>query len=93
MATLGRRSFTAGNKIRYVLDYSAWLEDGTTLNTSAITCADANVIISGILVNPDSTVTFFVTTTLSTLFTLSIQTVNSKTEIKKDTIEFFVVTP
>lgn len=91
---LGQLPFTVGNKTRYRIDYDFWLEEDESLTTTAVTVDVADVTISGVLVNPDKTVTFFAEgATVSDLFTVSIQTFNSRTEEKNDTILFNVVDP
>lgn len=91
---LGQLPFTVGNKTRYRLDYDLWLEADEWLTTTSVTTTATDVTISGVLVNPDKTVTFFAEgATVSDLFTVSIQTFNNKTEKKNDTILFNVVDP
>lgn len=91
---LGPRNHTAGNATRYRLDYSQWLEDGSTLTTAAVTTVATDVTISLVTVNPDGSVTFLMAGgVLNEVFTLNIQVRDSRTEIANDTIVFTVIAP
>jgi hypothetical protein len=99
--SLGRVSFTAGNKTRYVLEYEDWLLDGETLVSGTVvldpdfTATVTDITISGVTVNnsKDALIFFVEGGAVDEIFTLDVQVVNSRTEIKNDTIEFFVVDP
>ncbi len=92
-------NFTAGNKIRYRLDYSNWLEDGSTVASGTATLvaqtpAITDVTISGVLVDPTGHLVFFVQGgSVNETFTVAVQATDSRGEIKNDTIAFTVIAP
>jgi hypothetical protein len=97
---LGQRALTAGNKKRFVIDYSDWLDDGVTLTTAtvvmdpAFTATVTDVTITGVLVQLGHLLVFFVQGgSVNETFTLDVQIVDSRTEIKNDTIKIAVVAP
>lgn len=92
---LGTKNITQGDKRRIRVEYDAWLSDDMTLTSTVVTCADPTVTISGAQVASDRrTVLFYVAGgVLNFMFTVSIQVVNSRTEIKNDTMNFAVVAP
>lgn len=100
MPTLGQKVHSAGNTIRYVIDYSNWLNEGESLKQTgfsvvmdaASTVADIN--ISGVAVTPSNEIVFLMAGgSANEVFTLDVQATNSRNEIKKDTIGFFVSAP
>lgn len=99
--SLGRRSFTAGNKTRYVLEYEDWLLEGESLVSgtvelnAAFTATVTDIVISGVAVNnsTNALIFFLAGGSVEEIFTLDIQITNSRGEIKNDTIDFFVVDP
>lgn len=94
MSTLGQRRHTLGNAIRYILDYSGFLEEDMTLTTTSVTCPSLDVTISAVTVNPDQTVSFLLAGgVLNEVFTVTIQTHDSRSEIATDTADFLVVAP
>lgn len=101
MSNLGRRSFTAGNKTRYVIEYADWLLDGESLASGTVvldpdfTATVTDVTISAVAVNnsADALIFFLEGGSVEEIFTLDVQVTNSRGEIKNDTIEFFVVDP
>lgn len=99
--SLGRLTFTAGNKTRFVIEYEDWLLDGETLVSgtvdlnAAFTATVTDITISAVTVNNSkNALRFFLEGgSVEEIFTLDIQITNSRGEIKNDTIEFFVVDP
>jgi hypothetical protein len=100
MPILGQKPFTAGNKTRYEIDYSDWLDDGVTLTTVTIvmdpkfTATVTDIVISGITVQLGHKAVFFLQGgSVNETFTLDVQATDSRTEIKNDTVGFTVVAP
>ena len=97
---LGQKSLTAGNKRRFEIDYSDWLDEGVTLSAAtvvldpAFTATVTDVVISGVTVQYGNKVVFFVTATVvNETFTLDVQVTDTRTEIKNDTMKFTVLAP
>jgi hypothetical protein len=91
---LARKFLTVGNKVRYTLDYSYWLEEGVTLATFTAVTTDTSVTITDVAVLPSGHAVLFVAGgTLNQPFTVSVQAVDSRGEIKNDVIEFVTHAP
>ena len=88
---------TAGNSIRYIVDYSEFLEHGTTITafTAVIDPASTTTAtISLVSVNPEGEGVFFVNGgAVNENFTVDLQGTDSRTEIVKHTVAFTVVAP
>lgn len=99
MARLKNLNFTAGNKIRYRLDYSEWLEDGSTVDSGTATLAVqdpviTDVTVSAVLIDPTGHLVFFVEGgSVNETFTVEVQATDSRGEIKNDTIYYTVQAP
>lgn len=98
--SLGRKAHGAGNRTRYIVDFSDWLGEGESLVSGtvvldpAFTATVTDITISGVLVQPSGHLVFLLAGgAVSEVFTLDVQIVNSRTEIKNATLEFFVVAP
>jgi hypothetical protein len=90
---LARRPHTVGNRRRYSIDYTAWLDEGVTVDTATVTSSSSTVTIDTVSVAGNKVIFFVNGGVLNETFTASIQMVDSKTEIKNDTMDFFVVAP
>lgn len=97
---LGQKAHTAGNKTRYMVDYSDWLEDGMALSTGTVvmdpkfTATVTDITITSVVVTPSNHVAFFMQGgSLNETFTLDVQVTDSRGEIKNDTLGFIVVAP
>lgn len=96
--SLGRKMHGAGNKTRYEIDYSNWLEPGESLLSGtvvldpAFTATVTDIVISNVVVTPSQKLEFTMAGgSVSETFTLDVQTTTQNpTEIKNNTIEFFV---
>jgi len=88
---------TAGNVIRYILDYEQFLDPGTTITafTAVIDPASStSATITQVSVNPEGEGVFFVNGgAVNETFTVDVQGTDSRGEIVKDTITFTVVAP
>lgn len=97
---LARKPHTAGDKIRYEIDYSNWLEEGDVLSVTPGDCAVANittavtdVVISGLTVQSKYLYFFVSGGSAGEGFTVQVTAKDNRGEIAIDTIEFFVVAP
>lgn len=97
---LGQKAHTAGNKVRYEVDYSVWLEDGVSLTAATVvmdpkfTATVTDVTISGVAMLPSHQVVFFLQGgSVNETFTLDVQVIDSRAETKNDTLGFSVVAP
>jgi len=97
---LGRRAHGAGDHIRYVVEYDNWLLPGESLVSGTVVLAPeftatvTDVTIGTPVVNPSNELVFMMSGgSVDEIFTLDVQIVNSRGEIKNDTIEFFVTAP
>lgn len=96
--SLGRKMHGAGNKTRYEIDYTNWLEPGETLLTGTVvldplfTATVKDVVLTNVVVTPSQKLEFTMATgSVSETFTLDVQvTTQNPTEIKNNTVEFFV---
>jgi len=98
--SLKRIAHTAGNKIRYLLDYNDFLEEGMSLTSGtvvldpAFTATVTDVTITGVLVLPSNHLAFFLQGgSVNETFTLDVQIVDSRGEIKNDTLAFYIIAP
>jgi hypothetical protein len=90
---LAKRPHTVGNRRRYKIDYSEWLDEGVTVVSATVVSSSSTATIDTVSV-AGSFVIFFVNGgVLNETFTASVAMVDSKTGIKHDTMDFFVVAP
>lgn len=90
---LARRSHTVGDKTRYVIDYSQWLDRGVTVVGAAVTSTSSTCTVSGVAFTATEIVFFINGGVLSETLTLAVAMTDSRTEIKHDTIAVFVIAP
>lgn len=97
---LGRKPHTAGNTIRYEVDYSNWLADGVSLTsatvvlTPAFTATVKDITITGVQALVSHMVVFTMAGgSLNETFTLDVQVVDNRGETKNDTVGFNIVAP
>lgn len=97
MAVLGRKQHTAGNTIRYAVDYSLWLDDGDTITGGVVTkdaasAAITDMTIGAVTVTPSQHLVFTVQGgSVNETLTIDVQATNSRGEVKKDTAILTVV--
>ncbi len=88
---------TAGNSIRYIVDFAEFLEPGTTITAFAASIDAASTTtatITSVSVNPEGEGVFFVNGgAVNENFTVDLQGTDSRTEIVKHTLGFTVVAP
>lgn len=90
---LAHKPHTVGDRRRYVVDYSQWLDTGVTLSAGTATTASGTASVDGVT-HDTTTLTFFVNGgILNEIFTVAVQVTDSLGEVKNDTIEFFVQAP
>ena len=88
---LAKRPHTVGNRRRYRINYSEWLDEGVTVDTATVVSSSATATIDTVSVAGNSVVFFVNGGVLNEEFTASISMVDSKTGIKNDTMDFFVI--
>lgn len=96
---LGHKLHTAGNTRRYKIDYSNWLEEGESLSSGTVVIPPG-VSLPDITLSPVASI-LNSTTLLFTMsggsaneaFTLNVQIIDSRSEVKNDTVGFTVVAP
>ena|SRR5258708_4286613 len=91
---------TAGNKIRYEIDYDAFLEEGTSLSSGTVVLDPANspqptdVTIGAVTVGQGHRLIFMLSGgSGNEAFTVDVSATDSRGEIKNDTIKFQIVAP
>lgn len=91
---LGRLNQTVGDRRRYVIDYSQWLDSGVTCASAVFTVTgstsatvDTNTIVA------DKVIFFLNNGLLNEVFTVNVAMTDSRGEIKHDTLQFTVVAP
>lgn len=90
---LAKRPHTVGNRRRYQINYSDWLDEGVTVASATVNSSSQTAPIDGVTVAGNRVIFFVNGGVLNEIFTASIQMIDSKTGIKNDTMEFFVVAP
>ena len=88
-----RKPQTVGDRRKYIVDYSQWLDTGVTLTAGAASTASLTASIDTVSFTA-STLIFFVNGgIINEIFTVALQITDSTGEIKHDTLEFFVIAP
>lgn len=98
---IAQRFHGAGNKTRYYVDYSNWLDDGRTLSSSngafsAALATDStvtDVTIDQVSVTPDRLYFWVSGGSINEAFTVQTQVTDTLGEIVNDTVDFTVVAP
>lgn len=91
---IAQRRHTQGNTRRFIVDYRAWMNRGTTMAVFAAVVDNAHITISGVAIQGDDTGVFLVSGgTAGDTFTVTVTLTTSYGEIKKDSIPFLVVAP
>lgn len=95
---LSTKPHTAGNRTRYALDYSNWLDEGESLSSGVVVIDPAHSVSDITLVAAtvlNSTHLLFIMSggSVNEAFILDVQITNSRGEVKNDTIGFFIVAP
>ena len=90
---LDRKPHTVGDIRRYIVDYSQWLDTGVTITAGTATTTSITASVTAVS-HTTSTLVFFVNGgALNEIFTVAVQVTDSNSEVKNDTVEFFVVAP
>lgn len=91
---LRTQNFTAGNKIKFTVDYSDWLDEGTTITAFTVTSDTADMVVSGVVINPTGTVAFYVAGgTVGEVATMRLAMTDTRSNLKHDTVILTVVAP
>lgn len=90
---LDRKPQTVGNRRKYIVDYSQWLDTGITLTAGTATTTSLTATVDTVS-HTNTTLVFFVNNgALNEIFTVALQITDSNSEVKNDTVEFVVVAP
>lgn len=88
------RRFTAGNRRRYIVDYSSWLREGTSVDGFTAVSSSLTAAVTNAQPLPDQTCQFIVDGgVLGEEFTVTLTMTTSYGEIKLDDVPFLVVAP
>ena len=93
---LDHKPHTVGDRKKYIVDYSQWLNAGDRLVpfVFSATTTSLTASIDTVTVPTNTTLQFFVNGgVLNEIFTVSIQITTLLGEVKNDTVEFFVTAP
>lgn len=90
---IGRKNQTVGDRRKYIVDYSQWLDTGVTITLGAATTTSLTATIDTVSITATTLIFYVNNGALNELFTVAIQVTDSNGEIKNDTIEFNVVAP
>ena len=90
---LAKRPHTVGNRRRYRINYSEWLDEGVTVDTATVVSSSATATIDDVSVEGAKVVFFVNGGLLNETFTATVTMTDSKTGVKIDHLEFFVVAP
>lgn len=97
---IGSFQHSAGDTLRYEVDYTYWLDEGRTLKNTgyavSITSpspAPADVMISQISVTADKLYFFVGGGSVNETFTVQVQVTDTLNEVVVDTISFTVTAP
>lgn len=95
MSAIAQKQHTVGNRQRWELDYSDWLDTGTQLVSAAIVSSSVTAGVDTITLNDAKTRVIFFTNggLLNEQFTVTVTATDTRTRIKIDTIDFTVVAP
>lgn len=90
---LAKRSHTEGDRRRFVIDYSEWLDRGNTVESAVVTSDSTTATVDDVTTTADKVIFFVNGGSLNETFTVSVAMTDTRTEIKNDTIDFTVVAP
>lgn len=97
---LGQKAHTAGDTTRYTVNYSRWLEDGVSLVSPSTVVLSAatpvpDITISGVSVLAEHNRVAFVLAggSVNETFTLDIQSMDTRGEVKNDSLQFVCIAP
>lgn len=95
---IGLKQHSAGDTIRYEVDYSEWLDEGRTIrpnNFSAtiLVPAPADIVITSVSVTADKLYFFVTGGSANEAFTVQVSITDTLGEVVVDTINFTVVAP
>lgn len=96
---IGSKQHSAGDAIRYEIDYSYWLDEGRTIKntgySAAITTtpAPSDVTISAVSVTADRLFFMLSGGSVNETFTVQVQITDTLDEVVIDTINFTITAP
>ena len=90
---LATRVHTVGNRRRYIIDYSQWLDEGLSVSGFTAVSTSSDAPVDTVSVAGNKGIFFLNGGVLNETFTVNVQMIDSKSEIKNDTLTFNVVAP
>lgn len=95
---IGNKLHSAGDTIRYEVDYTYWLEDGRTLKNTGFSASivgtpPADVTVTNVSVTADRLYFFIGGGSVNETFTLQVQVTDTLNEVVVDTIGFTITAP
>lgn len=96
---IGSKQHSAGDTIRYEVDYSYWLDEGRTLKNTGYSAtittspAPADVTLSAVSVTADKLFFKIAGGSVNETFTVQVQVTDTLDEIVVDTIGFTIIAP
>jgi hypothetical protein len=90
---LAKRPHTVGNRRRYRIDYSDWLDEGVTVLSATVISSSSTATIDTVSVAGNFVIFFVNGGLLNETLTATVIMTDSKTGVKHDTMDFFVVAP
>lgn len=90
---IATKPHTIGDRRRWQIDYSAYLQDGAILSAGTVTTPSTTSSIDTVSISDDAKSLFFFVNggALNEVFTAVVQVTTNKSEIVNDTIPFTVV--
>jgi hypothetical protein len=92
---LGTKAHTAGNQIRYAVDYLDWLDEGVSIVSATVVSTSNTAIVNNVTVSQSKNRVYFYLDggVFGEQFQVAVQATDSRTEVKNDTINFFIPMP
>jgi len=89
----GSKKHTAGDTIRWRIDYSRWLENTAGITTADVTSSSATCTVANVTVLGPEVIFFIDGGVVGEKLTVSIAMTDSLNNVKHDTIAYTVVAP
>jgi hypothetical protein len=90
---LGSRTHTAGNTIRWRVEYGFWLDNAAEITGMQVTSSAPDLTVSNIQMLGRHIYFFLTGGTANEQATLTLTMTDNFGNVKKDTVQFTVVTP
>lgn len=90
---LGSKQQTVGDTKRWRVNYSRWLDNTATLQSTTVTSSSSTCTVSNVSILGYEVIFFLVGGVLNETLTVSVQITDSFGNVKHDTIAFTVLAP